>query len=179
LVIDVVPGSRITPMVNRILAAEPDETPGGMYQIRQALAASIVNESQMGSQPLTLAIFLALAVTLSLILTVVTDARDRRRELAVLKSLGLTKPQVRLIVLWQTSTILVVAVCLGTVLGVAAGRLVWRGFAASLGVVPVTEVPLAALVAGLVALVILGNLLAVAPAMMAARTPPAATLRGE
>jgi len=108
-----------------------------------------------------------------------TDARDRRRELAVLKSLGLTKPQVRRIVLWQTSAILLIAVCLGTVLGVAAGRLVWRGFAATLGVVPVTEVPLAALLTGLVGLVILGNLLAAAPAMMAARTPPAATLRSE
>jgi ABC-type antimicrobial peptide transport system permease subunit len=133
----------------------------------------------MGSQPLALAIFLALAVTLSLILTVVTDARDRRRELAVLKSLGLTRPQVRRIVLWQTSSILLIAVCLGTVLGVAAGRLVWRAFAATLGVVPVTEVPLLALAAGLVGLVILGNLLATGPAMIAAGTPPAATLRGE
>jgi ABC-type lipoprotein release transport system permease subunit len=179
LVIDVVPGTRITPMVNRIVAAEPDETPGGMYQIHKALAASIVNESQMGSQPLTLAIFLASAVMLSLILTVVTDGRDRRRELAVLKSLGLTRPQVRRIVLWQTSTILVLAVCLGALLGVAAGRLVWRAFAATLGVVPVTEVPLAALAAGLVGLVILGNLLAAPPARMAAHTPPAVSLRSE
>jgi ABC-type lipoprotein release transport system permease subunit len=179
LVADVVPGILTTQLVNHIVAAEPDETPGGMYQIHQALAASIVNDSQMGSQPLTLSIFLAAAVTLSLILTVVADARDRRRELAVLKSLGLTKSQVGRIVLWQTSAILLVAVCLGGVLGVAAGRVIWRGFAASLGVVPVTQVPLEALVTGLVGLVVLGNLLAAAPAMMAARTPPAATLRRE
>jgi hypothetical protein len=47
------------------------------------------------------------------------------------------------------------------------------------GVVPVTEVPALALVLGLVALVVAGNLLASVPAAMAARTRPGAWLRAQ
>jgi hypothetical protein len=46
-------------------------------------------------------------------------------------------------------------------------------------VVPVTVVPGLALLAGLVALVLAGNLLAAGPASVAARTKPAATLRAD
>jgi hypothetical protein len=71
----------------------------------------------------------------------------------------------------------VVAVAIGGPLGVIGGRWAWRSFAGSLGVAPVTEVPALALVLGLGALVVAGNLLASAPAAMAARTRPGACLR--
>jgi hypothetical protein len=51
--------------------------------------------------------------------------------------------------------------------------------AASLGVVPIVEVPVAALVLGLAALVLAGNVLAALPAAVAARTRPGAVLRAE
>ena len=44
---------------------------------------------------------------------------------------------------------------------------------------PIVEVPLAALVLGLVALVLAGDLLATLPAALAARTRPAVELRTE
>ena len=47
------------------------------------------------------------------------------------------------------------------------------------GVVPVSVVPVAALFAGFVALLAAGNLLALLPAAVAARTPPATALRAE
>jgi hypothetical protein len=45
--------------------------------------------------------------------------------------------------------------------------------------VPVSVVPVVPVVLGFVALLAAGNLLAVAPALIAARTPPAAALRAE
>jgi sensor domain CHASE-containing protein len=64
-------------------------------------------------------------------------------------------------------------------LGIAAGRWAWRSSAASLGVVPVTVVPVLLLAAGCAALIAAGNLLALAPATIAASTPSATTLGTE
>ena len=68
---------------------------------------------------------------------------------------------------------------LGGALGIVGGRLAWRAFAASLGVVPVVQVPALVLVLGLAAVVLAGNLLASLPAAVAARTRPGVSLRTE
>ena len=112
-------------------------------------------------------------------MTVLVDVRRRRHEFAVLKALGMTRRQVWAAVAWQTTLTLLIAVLVGAPLGVAAGRLGWRGFADSLGVVPFTEIPLLTLIAGLLALVAAGNLLASVPATIAARTRPALFLRAD
>ncbi len=133
----------------------------------------------MGSQPLTLALALTAAAVLALTLTVLASVRQRRRQLAVLKSLGLRRRQLRAIVAWQASTILVIAALAGIPLGVAAGHWAWDSFASTVGFVPVTVVPLPALFLGVLALLAAGNLLATVPAAVAARVPPAAALRAE
>jgi len=71
----------------------------------------------------------------------------------------------------------VVAAAAGIPLGIAAGHWAWAVFASSLGVAPVTVVPGLALAAGAGGLLLAGNLLAVIPATVAARTRPAALLR--
>jgi hypothetical protein len=182
--IDLVPGTSAAQraaFVHRITSANPDGTPGGTYQLglHRARAAAIVNATQMGGQPLALALGLAAAAVLSLALTVLTSVRRRRRELALLKTLGMTRRQLRAIVAWQTTLTLVIALVVGVPLGVVAGRWAWGGFAGSLGVAPVTVVPALLLAAGCAALVLAGNLLASVPAAMAARTPAAGTLRTE
>ena len=116
---------------------------------------------------------------LSLALALLASVRRRRQELALLKTLGLTRRQVMAAVAWQASVILVVAVLVGGPLGVAAGHWAWAAFAASLGAVPVTVMPVLALLAGIVVLLVAGNLLAAGPGAVAARTPPAAVLRAE
>jgi hypothetical protein len=75
--------------------------------------------------------------------------------------------------------ILTVAGVAGVPLGVAAGHWAWAAFATSLGAVPVTVVPVPALLAGFGVLLAAGNLLAAGPGAVAARTPPAAVLRAE
>ena len=116
---------------------------------------------------------------LSLALTVLSLVRRRRRELALLKTLGMTRSQIRAVIAWQTTLTLLIAVAVGGALGIAGGRLAWHAFAGSLGIVPIVEVPVAALVLGLVALVLAGNLLASLPAAVAARTRPGVSLRTE
>jgi hypothetical protein len=166
-------------LVHRIVSANPDGTDGGTYELPPQLASSVLNAQQLGGQPLALAVGLALAAGLSLAMTVLVDVRRRRHEFAVLKALGMTRRQVWAAVAWQTTLTLLIAVLVGAPLGVAAGRVGWRGFADSLGVVPFTEIPLLTLIAALLALVVAGNLLASVPAAIAARTRAALSLRAD
>jgi len=109
----------------------------------------------------------------------VTSVRRRRRDLAVLKTLGFVRRQVSATGIWQATTVALVALAVGLPLGIAAGRWAWMLVADRLGVVPVSVVP--ALVLTLVALttVLAANLVAAVPAWMAARTRPATVLRAE
>jgi MacB-like periplasmic core domain len=182
IAIDLVPGTTAAQraqLVHRIVAANPDQTPGGTYELRSALAAAIVNARQMGGQPIALALGLAAAAALALTLTVLSSVRRRRHELALLKTLGMTRGQLRSVIAWQTSLTLLIAVAIGGPLGVAGGRLAWQSFAGSLGAMPVSEIPVAGLILGLLALVLAGNLLCTGPAAIAARTRPAIALRAE
>jgi hypothetical protein len=179
LAIDLRPGVAAHPVVRHILGAEPDGTPGGMYQIHPVLAAALVNDQQMGDQPLTLAVVLAVAMILSVWATVQASTRRRRRDLAMMKALGMTRRQVRAIVLWHASTVLIISAVLGLALGWAAGHLVWAAFTSSLGVSPVTSIPLGLVLLGLLVLVLAGDALTTLPAELAARTPSASLLRAE
>jgi len=166
-------------LIHRVTSANPDGTPGGTYEMRSALASAVVNTEQMGGQPLALGVGLAAAAVLSLALTVLGLVRRRRHELALLKTIGMTRGQIRAVVAWQTTLTLLIAVLAGGPLGVVGGRLAWRAFAGSLGVAPIVEVPLAAVLLGLAAIVLVGNLLAELPAALAARTRPGVVLRTE
>ena len=93
--IDLAPGTDAAPLVARISDAGPGGTPGGTYRQPRVLGAAIVNSAQMGSQPLALALVLGAAAVLSLALALLASVRQRRRQLALLKALGLTRRQVR------------------------------------------------------------------------------------
>jgi len=179
--IDLAPGASGKALVARISHANPGGTPGGTYQLPQnrIRGAAIVDAARMGSQPLALALAVAAGAVLSLALALLASVRRRRRELALLKTLGLTRRQVMAAVAWQASVILVIAALIGVPLGVTAGHWAWGAFATSLGAVPVTVLPVPALLAGIVVLLVTGNLLAAGPGAVAARTRPAAVLRAE
>ena len=156
-------------------------SPGGTYQLRPQLerGAAVLNAGQMGREPLAMAIGVAAAAVLALGLAILASVRQRRLELALLKSLGLRARQIRAIIAWQTSTILAIAVALGVPLGIAGGQWAWTSFANSIGVVPSPVVPGLSLLAGVALLLLAGNLLAAFPAFLAARIAPAAVLRTE
>jgi hypothetical protein len=152
---------------------------GESYTLLPQRGAPVRNSGQLGSQPRVLAAGVAAAALLALGLTILASVRQRRRDLAVLKALGMRSAQLRAVIGWQTTTILLIAVVVGVPLGIAAGNWAWTTFANSIGVVPLPVVPAAALVAGVAALLVTGNLLALWPAQVAARISPAATFRTE
>jgi FtsX-like permease family len=177
--IDLAPGTRPASVARPIVKADLGAPPGGVYQVPRELGAAIVDANQMSGQPLALALSLGVAALVSLSAAVAASARRRRRELAILQTLGMTRRQLRSIIMWQTLTLLLVAIVVGLPLGILAGRWTWAGFATSLGVVPVTVVPVTQLVVGLALLVVAGPLFTSLPRVFSQRTSTAASLRSE
>jgi hypothetical protein len=129
--------------------------------------------------PLVVSALLAAIAAATLAHTLVTAIRRRRRQLAVLKTLGFDRRQLLLTVAWQATTFAAIGLIVGLPLGIAAGRWAWYLFAQQIEVVPepVTPIPLVLLVVP--AAVLLANLVAALPAWSAAQTRAAAVLRAE
>jgi len=161
------------------VVVEPDGTPGGMYALQPQQGAQVVDLQQMGALPISIALGVALAAVLALALTIVASVRQRRRELALLKSVGMRRGQLRAVVASQTTTVLVVALLIGIPCGIAAGRWAWAAFAREIGVVPAPVMPAEIIALGALAPLVVGNLLATWPAAIAARTSVARVLRSE
>lgn len=122
---------------------------------------------------------LALIAAGTLAHTLASSTRRRRRNLAILKTLGFTRRQLRQAVTWQATTIAGIALLIGLPAGVAGGRWAWRYLATQLGVLPEPAVPLVAIIITIPAALALANLIAAVPGQAAARTQPAAILRTE
>jgi ABC-type lipoprotein release transport system permease subunit len=139
----------------------------------------VENLGRVGGLPRVLAGLLALLAAATLAHLLVTSVRRRRRDLAVLKTLGFVRRQVSAAVAWQATTVALVALAVGLPLGVALGRWSWSLLVdrIGLGAEPVTPWP--ALLAAALATVLVANLVAAWPGRMAARTRPALALRSE
>ena len=111
-------------------------------------------------------------------LLLVSVAR-RTTEAGLLKVLGFVRWQVAAVVGWQATAVALAGIAAGVPLGIAAGKAAWRLFATSFGVVPVAVVPGWTLVLLVAAVLVAANLLALLPALLAARSRPARLLRSE
>jgi hypothetical protein len=141
--------------------------------------AEIVNYRTMGAMPAFLAGGLAAGAVAGLGLTLVASVRRRRRDFALLKTLGFTRRQLAGTVAWQSSVIAAVGLLIGIPVGVAFGRWLWLVFANQLSAVPDPVVPATSIALAAVAALILANLVAALPGRQAARTPAALLLRAE
>jgi ABC-type lipoprotein release transport system permease subunit len=141
--------------------------------------ADIRNLERVAALPRLLASLVALLALGTMTHTLVTSVRRRRRDLAILKTLGFTRRQVGATIAWQATTFAVVALCLGLPLGVAAGRWAWQLTADALGVNSAPVVPLAAVLAVAAGAVVAANLVATVPGRSASRLRPATALRSE
>jgi hypothetical protein len=137
--------------------------------------ANVVSLASIAGLPVALSGLLALMAAATLAHTLASATRRRRRDLAILKSLGFGRWQLRQAVAWQATTIVGIALPAG----VAGGRWAWRYLATQLGVLPEPAVPLIAIVIAIPAALVVANLIAAAPGQAAARIPPAAVLRTE
>jgi ABC-type lipoprotein release transport system permease subunit len=153
---------------------------GSDYAVLDAqLPGDVENFGQVEQLPLVLAGLLAALAAATLAHTLVSAVRRRRRDLAILKTLGFVVAQVRSAVAWQATTLVAAALLIGLPLGVAAGRWGWRLFADQLGAVAEPVTPWAPLLLIVPAAVLMANLIAAVPAYLAGRTRAAPLLRAE
>jgi predicted lysophospholipase L1 biosynthesis ABC-type transport system permease subunit len=139
----------------------------------------LINFGQSVNFPLLFGAALSLFGAATLLHLLLVSVARRRTETGLLKVLGFVRRQVAAAVCWQATTVALAGVAVGVPAGAAVGRLVWRVFATNFGVVPVAVVPpllVGALAAGVV---VAANLLAVVPALLAARVHPGRLLRAE
>jgi ABC-type antimicrobial peptide transport system permease subunit len=141
--------------------------------------SDLVNFGRVQNLPVILAALLGLLGVATLGQTLIAAIRRHRRDLSILKALGFSSAQVRQTVAWQASTFVAGATLLGLPLGIAAGRLAWTVFAHRLGTAAVPVEPVLVLGLMIPAAILLANLVAAVPAVVASRTHPARVLRTE
>jgi ABC-type lipoprotein release transport system permease subunit len=141
--------------------------------------ARIANYRTMSTTPALLAFGLAVGAVAALGLTLFASVRRRRRDLAVLKTLGFTQRQLAATVTWQATVAAVIGIALGVPLGIALGRWLWTLFARQIYAVPEPAVPVSTVILLSLGTLVLVNLVAAVPGRAAARTPTALALRAE
>jgi len=141
--------------------------------------AEIVNYRSVGTTPAFLGAALAAGAVAALCLTLFASVRRRRRDLALLKTIGFTRRQLAAAVAWQSTIAVAVGTIVGVPLGIALGRFLWDLFARQISVVPEPTVPGLPVVLISVGALVLANIVAAVPGRMAGRTPTALLLRSE
>jgi hypothetical protein len=141
--------------------------------------AEILNYRSLGSTPVYLGAGLATGAVVALALTLTASVRRRRRDLALLKTLGFTERQLAATVAWHATTAVAIGVVLGVPLGIAIGRWLWDLFAQEINAVPAPTVPVLQVVLIALGALVLANIVAAIPGRLAARTPTALVLRAE
>ena len=141
--------------------------------------AEIVNYKTIGLTPILLVSGLALGAIAALALTLLASVRQRRRDLALLKTMGFVRRQLAAAVAWQATVAALIGIVVGLPLGVVAGRWLWNLFADQIYAIPYPTVSVLALGLVVVGTLLLANAIAAVPARTAARTPTAFLLRSD
>ena len=109
------------------MSTDPNDGPVSVLAVQRP--AEIVNYRTMGTTPALLGIGLAAGAATALGLTLIASVRRRRRDLALLKTLGFTRRQLAAVVIWQASVAAVIGIIVGVPLGIIVGRELWNRFA--------------------------------------------------
>ena len=164
----------------RIVAESSGDSAGLVFEVLgPQRPAEIVNYRSMGATPGVLAAGLAVGAVAALGLTLIASVRRRRRELALLKTIGFTRRQLLVAVAWQATVVAALSLVIGTPLGIAFGRLLWLLFAHQLSAVADPAVPVVSVAAVVLGTLLIANLVAAVPGRIAAETPTALLLRAE
>src|SRR6185436_16846913 len=108
----------------------------------------------------------------TLVHALATAVRRRRRDLAILATIGFSRFQIAATVAWQATTVAVVGLLVGIPIGVIAGRFATGRLAASIGSISDPVVSWLALAGVVVGTLVIANLVAALPGLAAARTRP-------
>jgi hypothetical protein len=167
---------RINDIINTPKGGGGDSA-GGVTDVLRP--AEIVNYRSMGSTPALLGGALAVGAVAALALTLMASVRRRRRELALLKTLGFTRRQLASVVAWQSTIAVAVGIAFGLPLGIVTGRSLWDLFARAINAVPQPAVPASTIVFIATGAFVLANLVAAGPGIEAGRTRTAILLRSD
>jgi ABC-type antimicrobial peptide transport system permease subunit len=173
-------GADVQAVARRLNAAAAAIKGGRAFTFGPAAPATEVQELRdVAVLPLALSAFLAVLAAGAVGHALSIAVRRRRHELAVLRALGLTRRQSRLVIVTQAALLAVIGLVFGIPLGVAIGRALWR---AAANMTPLAYHPPVArwalLLIGPLALLAAG-LLAAWPARRAARLRTGQLLRTE
>jgi hypothetical protein len=141
--------------------------------------AVIITLTRIRSIPYLLAAILGALALMTVVHVMVTSVRNRRRDIAVLRSVGADGPWITRTVHWQATTFALVTMVLGAPLGLIVGRIVFKLFVDSVGAVPDASYPFVVLGLVLFGFVVVANLVAAVPAWRARRLSPAPLLVAE
>jgi putative ABC transport system permease protein len=111
--------------------------------------------------------------------TITIFVHRRRRDLAILKTLGFERQQIAATVAWQATSFILATLAVGLPLGIAAGRWAWHLAATQLQSAAPPVIPALAIALIIPAALVAGNALAVIPGRAAAHAAPAISLRQE
>lgn len=167
------PQAAIDALASRVARA------GAFTVTASATPTDLVNFGRVQDLPFLLGAALSVLALLTIAHLLVTSVRRRRRDFAVLRTLGFTRGQVRRAVAWQAGTLASAALVIGIPLGIVCGRLAWRIFASQLGILPVVHIPFLTFVVMVLAALGLAAAAAALPGEAAARERPAEVLRSE
>ncbi|MCU1463432.1 MAG: hypothetical protein JWO37_3507 [Acidimicrobiales bacterium] len=141
--------------------------------------AEVENVWRVRALPTQLAAVLALLAAATLAHTLVTSVRARRRDLAVLKTIGFVHREVLSTVAWQAFVLTAIPIAVGLPLGIAGGRWAWTTLADRMGVAARPVVPVLAVLASVPAVLVVASVVAALAGRSAGRVRPALALRAE
>jgi hypothetical protein len=144
-----------------------------------ARPADVASFDRLGAGPAVILGAFAVAALAAVLHGIVTSARRRGRDLAVLRVLGFESGQIRTVVIVQTATVVAAAVLVGVPAGLIAGRWAWRSLAEEIGVLSPATLPFLAIAAVSCGLLVAALAASLIPAHRASRIHPATALRTE
>jgi ABC-type lipoprotein release transport system permease subunit len=144
-----------------------------------ARPGEVANLAGVRSLPLWLAAFVAVLGIASLGHVLLTTLWRRKRELATLRSVGLTPRQTLGCIMWQSATITVVGLVIGVPLGLVVGDAAWAAIADPIGVATDIDRPMLVYAATACVALAVAAVVALLPGWRAARLPLAGALRVE
>ena len=165
---------------SKAIAADPNAAGNDVISVLGVQRpAQIVNYRSIGATPVVLAGGLALGALAALGLTLTVSVRRRRRDLALLRSLGFTQRQLSGAIASQSTVVVCVGIVVGIPLGIVIGRQLWSLFARNINAVPDPTVPVLSVVLVALGALVFANVIAAFPGRIAAGTPTAMALRAE
>ena len=144
-----------------------------------AIPEDIANLDRVAGAPTLLAALVTALAAAAMINTLLTVIARRRRDIGVLRALGFSRFQVVGSTAAMASALMLPAVVLGLLFGVISTRLGWSLVQSRIGVESAAVFPLAAILVAVVGTLVIGQVIALIPALRAARVRPAAALATE